>query len=472
MNSHVLTAQYAVRGPVLLAASELEQKLKVDKSSVPFKRVLKCNIGNPQSLNQKPLSFIRDVLSITLNPSLRDRASFPQDVIDRANRYLSEIGSVGAYMESQGITSVRQEVADFLTRRDGYPGDANNIFLTDGASAGVKYLLNTLIRDPASGHKDAILAPIPQYPLYSGSTALYNGTLHPYYLNESTGWSCTTADLDLSLSSALSAGLTPRALVVINPGNPTGQLLSESTVRGIAEWCRRNSIVLMADEVYQENIWKQGGKFSSFRKAAFDLNLFSGPDPLQLVSFHSISKGFLGECGLRGGYFELLGISADVKMQLYKLASMSLASNTIGMLAVGLMVNPPKSGDASYDLYAKERDEILSSMKRRAVVMTQALNSMPGMSCVEIEGAMYAFPTITLPRKAVEAAAAAGECADTFYCLRLVEQTGICIVPGSGFGQRDGTYHFRITILPPEDQIDEAIALLRQFHQRFLEQYA
>lgn len=139
-------------------------------------------------------------------------------------------------MESQGITSVRQEVADFLTRRDGYPGDANNIFLTDGASAGVKYLLNTLIRDPASGHKDAILAPIPQYPLYSGSTALYNGTLHPYYLNESTGWSCTTADLDLSLSSALSAGLTPRALVVINPGNPTGQVCIYTCVdKGLVE---------------------------------------------------------------------------------------------------------------------------------------------------------------------------------------------------------------------------------------------
>lgn len=118
-----------------------------------------------------------------------------------------------------------------------------------------------------------------------------------------------------------------------------------------------------------------------------------------MVSFHSISKGFLGECGLRGGYFELLGISDDVKMQLYKLASMSLASNTLGMITVGLMVNPPKQGDESYSLYVSERDAILSSMKRRARVMTKALNSMTGVSCNEIEGAMYAFPTITLPSK-------------------------------------------------------------------------
>lgn len=113
----------------------------------------------------------------------------------------------------------------------------------------------------------------------------------------------------------------------------------------------------------------------------------------------SVSKGFLGECGLRGGYFELLGLGDDVKMQLYKLASMSLASNTLGMLTVGLMVNPPKPGDESYDLYVQERDAILSSMKRRAQVMSRALNGMTGVSCNEIEGAMYAFPTITLPRK-------------------------------------------------------------------------
>lgn len=127
-------------------------------------------------------------------------------------------------MESQGITSVRQEVADFLERRDGYRADANNIFLTDGASAGVKSILQTIIRDPNTGFRDALMAPIPQYPLYSGSTALYNGTLHPYYLNEERGWSLTVADLDDSLRKAHQQGLTPRALVVINPGNPTGQV--------------------------------------------------------------------------------------------------------------------------------------------------------------------------------------------------------------------------------------------------------
>jgi aspartate/methionine/tyrosine aminotransferase len=137
---------------------------------------------------------------------------------------LDEVESVGAYMESQGITSVREEIAQFLERRDGYPASAANIFLTEGASAGVKAILQTILRDPITGFKDALLAPIPQYPLYSGSTALFNGTLHPYYLNEAEGWSLSVSELDNSLRVALEGGLTPRALVVINPGNPTGQV--------------------------------------------------------------------------------------------------------------------------------------------------------------------------------------------------------------------------------------------------------
>lgn len=221
----------------------------------------------------------------------------------RATRYLDEVHSVGAYMESQGITSVREEIAQFLNERDGYPANPANIFLTEGASAGVKAILQTIIRDRITGFKDAILAPIPQYPLYSGSTALFNGTLHPYFLNEEEGWSLSVAELEKSLRIAIDGGLCPRALVVINPGNPTGQILSEENVRQVAQWCRENSIVLMADEVYQENIWKDGGRlmsflplcpsfstplrrFNSFRKAAFDLDLFSGENPLQLVSFH------------------------------------------------------------------------------------------------------------------------------------------------------------------------------------------
>lgn len=315
----------------------------------------------------------------------------------RAQKYLSSIPSVGSYSESAGIAPVREEVASFLERRDGHKANPDDIFLTNGASEGVRFCLQTIVRDPASGFKDAILTPIPQYPLYSALTTLLNGNLAPYYLDEANNWSCSVENLRASQQASVAAGQTPRALVVINPGNPTGQVLSEENIRSIIEWARAENLVVMADEVYQENIWKPGAKFVSFRKVAYDMQAFEGANPLQLVSFHSISKGFLGECGLRGGYFELLGFDPAVKAEIAKLTSISLCSNLIGQIATGIMVCPPEAGEESHSTYSRERSTILESLQRRSVTLSKVLNKLEGVSCNEIEGAMYAFPSITLP---------------------------------------------------------------------------
>jgi alanine transaminase len=186
------------------------------------------------------------------------------------------VPNAGAYTESAGILGVRQEIAQFLFERDGYEGNPGDIFLTNGASEGVRLCMQTIIRDPNSGFKDGVLTPIPQYPLYSALTTLLNGNLIPYYLNEEKGWDCTVSELKSSLSSARSKGISPRALVVINPGNPTGQLLSQEGMVEIINFCRSENICLMADEVYQENVWKEGAKFYSFRKVAFDMGAFKG----------------------------------------------------------------------------------------------------------------------------------------------------------------------------------------------------
>lgn len=250
--------------------------------------------------------------------------------------------------------------------------------------------------------------------------------------------------------------------------------MAKPVMEQVVHWCRANHICLMADEVYQENVWDKNSKFVSFRQVAYELDAFNSKDapPLQLISFHSISKGFLGECGLRGGYFELLGIPDIVKQEIYKLASISLCSNTIGQIACGLMVQPPKATEPSYELYAQERDGILSSLLRRAGRMKAALNSLEGVSCTNISGALYAFPTITLSAKAIAAAETQGVEPDAFYCMSLLDATGIVVVPGSGFGQVKGTYHFRTTILPPENKIDRVVELLTDFHKKFLLQYA
>ncbi len=105
----------------------------------------------------------------------------------------------------------------------------------------------------------------------------------------------------------------------------------------------------------------------------------------------------MGECGLRGGYFELEGFPKDVSQEIYKLASISLCSNTVGQIAVGLMTQPPIAGEPSYALYVQERNAILESLKRRANMLSAALNKLEGVSCTSIDGAMYAFPTVRLP---------------------------------------------------------------------------
>ena len=131
--------------------------------------------------------------------------------------------------------------------------------------------------------------------------------------------------------------------------------------------------------------------------------------PLQLASFHSTSKGFIGECGLRGGYLELVGFDPDVQAQLLKLVSIGLCSNTVGQIGTGLMVRPPKPGEASYAAFAAERDGIMTSLKRRATKLVAGLNALDGVTCNQPQGAMYAFPSITLPPKAIAAAEAAGK---------------------------------------------------------------
>jgi alanine transaminase len=477
LNASVVNATYAVRGKVLDRAMALQAQLASDPSSVPFDEIVQCNIGNPQSLGQKPLSYHREVLALTIAPSLLDKAlklqaegkptGFEPDVLTRAKAYLDSVPSMGAYTHSQGIALVRQQVADFITERDGAKygkANPNNIFMTNGASDGVRINMTTFMRN-SPGDKDGILVPIPQYPLYSASCTILKGDLVPYYLNEEEGWSMGIDELKKQLTSARQQGTSVRGLVVINPGNPTGPSLSLEDMKEVVSLCAQENIVLFADEVYQENIWRPDRPFHSFRKVARMMGYEDKSDGgLNLVSMHSISKGFIGECGLRGGYFELFGIPDEVKAQLYKLASISLSSNTAGQVMAGLMVQPPKSGEPSYTSYCNERDAILSSLKSRATKVSSSLNALPGVTCRMSDGALYAFPNIELPEKYVQHASAQGMQADEMYCLEMLEATGVVVVPGSGFGQVEGTWHFRTTFLPAEEKIDGVLERVRVFH--------
>ncbi|XP_073311491.1 alanine aminotransferase 2-like [Primulina huaijiensis] len=471
INPKVLACEYAVRGEIVTLAQKLEQEMKSHPDRQPFDEILYCNIGNPQALGQQPITFFREVLALCDHPSILDKSEtqglFSADSIERAFQTIDQIPgrATGAYSHSQGIKGLRDQIAAGIKARDGFPADPNDIFLTDGASPAVHMMMQLLIRS----EKDGILCPIPQYPLYSASIALHGGSLVPYYLDEEAGWGMEVSELKNQLETARSKGVCVRALVVINPGNPTGQVLAENNQKQIVEFCKKEGLVLLADEVYQENIYVPDKQFHSFKKVARSMGY--GEKDLSLVSFQSVSKGYYGECGKRGGYMEVTGFSPEIREQIYKVASVNLCSNISGQILASLVMNPPKVGDESYESYLAEKDAILSSLARRAQKLEDALNSLEGVACNRAEGAMYLFPRIRLPKKAIEAAEAVKAAPDTFYARRLLNATGIVVVPGSGFGQVPGTWHFRCTILPLEDRIPAIISRLTEFHKGFMDEF-
>lgn len=471
LNPKVLKCEYAVRGEIVTIAQRLQQELQTNPGSLPFDEILYCNIGNPQSLGQQPITFFREVLALCDHPSILDRSEtqglFSADSIERAWQILDQIPgrATGAYSHSQGIKGLRDTIAAGIEARDGFPADPNDIFLTDGASPAVHMMMQLLIRS----ENDGILCPIPQYPLYSASIALHGGALVPYYLDEAAGWGLETSELKKQFEAAKAKGITVRALVVINPGNPTGQVLAEENQRAIVEFCKKEGLVLLADEVYQENVYVPDKRFHSFKKVSRSMGY--GEKDISLVSFQSVSKGYYGECGKRGGYMEVTGFSPEIREQIYKVASVNLCSNISGQILASLVMSPPKVGDESYESYCAERDGILSSLARRAKTLEDAFNSLEGITCNKAEGAMYLFPRIQLPEKAIKAAEAEKTVPDAFYCRRLLNATGIVFVPGSGFRQVPGTWHFRCTILPQEDKIPAIVTRLTDFHKSFMDEF-
>jgi alanine transaminase len=256
---------------------------------------------------------------------------------------------------------------------------------------------------------------------------------------------------------------------MINPGNPTGQVMQAEDVATMAKFCADNGIVLLADEVYQRNVYRENQTFVSAKKVTMET---PGCESLELVSFHSTSKGLIGECGRRGGYFELHNIDPYVQSQLYKLASSGLCSGVTGQLMMSLMVKGPQEGGESYDNFQAEEEAIFKGLQRRAMALVEGLNRIDGIECTPADGAMYAFPSVKLPQRAIQVAEEHNQTPDTMYALSLLEETGICVVPASGFGQKEGRVGFRTTFLPQDEQLIKSIELFKSHHEKFCQKYA
>jgi alanine transaminase len=463
LNPHLLKAEYAVRGPIVIRAQQLEEQ---------GHRIIYCNIGNTQALKQKPLSYIRQTLSLLEYAELLNKPDvlkhYPKDIVDRARMILQKHPhGTGAYSQSAGIPFIRKAVADFISRRDGIPASRDHVILTDGASKGVQAAILAMLKNP----NDGFMIPIPQYPLYSATISLYGGSQIGYYLDESTNWQLNESELEDSIVEARQNGIHPVAIAVINPGNPTGSVLTYENIQMVIRFAKRHALSIIADEVYQENVYAQESKFYSFARVMHDMN----ERDVTLFTFHSVSKGFLGECGHRGGYMELRNMPDDVLAQMIKQQSISLCANVSGQINTYLMVAPPQPGDESYEIYAREKRDVLDSLKRKAEILYEHINKIERMSVDIPQGAMYAFVRFELPSEdGVDVDAMSSETRrlyeqrrDEEYCMKLLEETGICVVPGSGFGQQPGTFHFRTTFLPPQEEIEELVRKLKVFHEQY-----
>ncbi len=240
-------------------------------------------------------------------PPLADMGVFSQDAVNRIKNLQTECKSPpGAYTgNSKGWAHVRRQVAEFINNRDGVTDShEDKIYLTNGASEAVRLAFSALLRNS----NDGILIPIPQYPLYSALLTLNNGELLPYYLDEDRNWGLDIEGLEKKIDKAQNDGFCPRAIVVINPGNPTGQIMGREDLEAIIRICHEKNILICADEVYQQNIYKEGKEFISMRRVMHEMGA-PYADEVELVSMNSVSKGMLGECGLRGGYMETHNLS-------------------------------------------------------------------------------------------------------------------------------------------------------------------
>ncbi|XP_072306802.1 alanine aminotransferase 2-like [Eucyclogobius newberryi] len=471
MNPNVKKVEYAVRGPIVQRAVQLEKELR-EGAKKPFTEVIRANIGDAHAMGQKPITFLRQVLALCAYPDLLEDNKFPEDAKQRARRILGACGgqSIGAYSASPGIECVRQDVARYIEKRDGgIPSNPDNIYLSTGASDAIVTMLKLMICGEGAG-RTGVMISIPQYPLYSAALADLGAVQINYYLDEDKCWSLDLKELKRAVDEARKH-CNPRAICIINPGNPTGQVQSRECIEEVIRFAKEEHLFLMADEVYQDNVYADGCKFHSFKKVLFEM----GPEyssTVELASFHSTSKCYMGECGFRGGYMEIINMDPEVKAQLTKLVSVRLCPPVPGQALLDLVVNPPQSDEPSHGTFIKERSAVLAALAEKARMTGEMFNTIPGITCNPVQGAMYTFPRISLPQKAIDKAKEEGKVPDMYYCMRLLEEEGICLVPGSGFGQREGTYHFRMTILPPAEKLKIVLEKIKTFHLRFIKEFS
>jgi len=396
---------YAIRD-IVVKAKQLERR---------GKKILYLNIGDPPVYDFETPRELRQLV---------------MEKIEKSNA--GTVGNVSTYCDSMGILEAREAVAHYAVTKNIKNVTADDVIIANGASEAITLAIAALINP-----SDNIMTPAPGYPLYSGQIPVYHGELNPYNLNEDNNWQIDFDELESRVNTRT------KAIVVINPNNPTGANYSQQSLLNIIEFARRHNLIIFADEIYDKLLF-EGQKHISIAALAEDV---------PVITFGGLSKNYIMP-GWRVGwavFSDPAKVMADYREAVNKLLRARLCSPHPQQY----MVAPALTGGDAH------LPSIMAKLTRRRDLTVKMLNAISGITCVKPGGAFYAFPKVQLPPGIN----------DEKYVLDLLEETGVLVVYGSGFGQKDGTNHFRIVFLPDEQILAQAYQLIGEFTERFYRQH-
>ena len=388
---------YDIRGPIMDAARQMEDE---------GQKIIKLNLGNLAVFGFDAPEEIQ------------------QDMI-------RNLPNSAGYSDSKGIFAARKAVMH-ETQKQGIKGvTLDDIYLGNGASELITMATNALL-----DNGDELLLPMPDYPLWTAATSLSGGTPVHYLCDEANGWMPNLADIR--------AKITPRtkAIVVINPNNPTGVLYSNELLMGIVAIAREHGLVILADEVYDKVLY-EGARHTAMACLSSDV---------LTLTFNSLSKSYRS-CGYRAGWMVVSGdkrAAVDYIEGLNMLSNMKLCSNVPGQWAIQTALGGYQSIN---DLTCEG-----GRLRRQRDLAYELITAIPGVSCVKPVAALYMFPRLDPVIYPIKD--------DRQFFLELLRQTRVMLVQGTGFNWPDPD-HFRIVFLPHEDDLREAIGRIAKFLESY-----
>ena len=393
---------YDIRGPVLDKARQMEEE---------GHRIIKLNIGNIAAFGLQP----------------------PEEIVQDMIRSLPD---AAGYTDSKGLFAPRKAVMHYTQEKRIAGVTVDDIYLGNGASELINMSLNALL-----DAGDEVLIPSPDYPLYTAVVSLSGGTPVHYLCDEGSGW---LPDLD-----DIRARLTPRtkAIVVINPNNPTGALYPEDLLRELVEIARQHQLIVFADEIYDKTLYDDVQHTS----------IASLADDVLFVTFNGLSKNYRA-CGYRAGWMVVSGDkrhARDYIEGLNMLASMRLCANTPGQLAIQTALGGYQS--------IKDLVGPGGRLRRQRDLAYELLSQIPGVSVVKPKAALYMFPRLDPKLYPVAD--------DQAFAYELLAEEKVLIVQGTGFNWREPD-HFRIVFLPNSDDLTLAIGRIDRFLAHYRRRHA